>query len=70
MDEHIVRILNVELITHNVRRFTVGKPEGYSFTSGQATEVSVNSPEWKDEKRPFTFTCLNTDPYLEFTIKI
>jgi len=32
--------------------------------------VSVNTPELKNEKRPFTFTCLNSEPYLEFTIKI
>jgi ferredoxin-NADP reductase len=36
---------------------------------GQATEVSINSLKWRNEKRPFTFTCLNSKPYLEFTIK-
>ncbi|MFL5788194.1 MAG: flavodoxin reductase, partial [Flavisolibacter sp.] len=25
--------------------------------------------KWREEKRPFTFTGLNEDPYLEFTIK-
>lgn len=70
MEEHIVRILSVEPVTHDVRRFRVEKPAGYGFVPGQATEVSVNKPGWKDEKRPFTFTCLNLDPYLEFTIKI
>ena len=57
-------------VTHDVKRFRVEKPEGYSFIPGQATEVSINTPELKDEKRPFTFTCLNREPYLEFTIKI
>ncbi len=70
MDEYIVKILSVEPITHDVRRFRIEKPEGYSFVPGQATEVSVNTSKWKDEKRPFTFTCLNSAPYLEFTIKI
>lgn len=56
-------------VTHNVHRIRFGKPEGYKFTPGQATDVSVNKPDWADEKRPFTFTCLNDDPYLEFTIK-
>ncbi len=70
MEQHIVKILKAESVTHDVRRFTVEKPEGYSFTPGQATEVSLTKPELKDEKRPFTFTCLNEDPNLEFTIKI
>ena len=70
MEEHIVKILSVEFITHDVKRFTVEKPKNYSFTPGQATEVSLNKPGLKDEKRPFTFTGLNDDPNLEFTIKI
>lgn len=70
MEEHIVKILDITPITHDVRRFRVEKPAGYTFLPGQATEVSVNKPEWKDEKRPFTFTALNSAPYLEFTIKI
>jgi ferredoxin-NADP reductase len=70
MEEHIVRILNIEQVTHDVKRFQVEKPAGYSFIPGQATDVSVNSAALRDEKRPFTFTSLNSDPYLEFTIKI
>jgi ferredoxin-NADP reductase len=70
MEEHLVKILKAEFVTHDVRRFVVKKPEGYSFTAGQATEVSLNKPELKDEKRPFTFTGLNENPNLEFTIKI
>ena len=70
MEEHIVRILHTEQVTHDVRRFQVEKPEGYSFIPGQATEVSVNKPEFINKKGPFTFTCLNSDPFLEFTIKI
>lgn len=70
MEEHIVKIIGIEQVTHDVKRFQLEKPHGYSFIPGQATEVSINSPELKDEKRPFTFTCLNREPYLEFTIKI
>lgn len=32
-------------------------------------EVTINKPDWLKEKRPFTFTCLPEDDYLEFTIK-
>jgi len=70
MEEHIVKILSIERVTHDVKRFRVEKPEGYSFNPGQATEVSINTTELKNEKRPFTFTSMIRDPFLEFTIKI
>ena len=70
MEEHIVKILNIEQVTHDVRRFQFEKPAGYAFIPGQATDVSINSPVLKNEKRPFTFTSLNSSDYLEFTIKI
>ncbi|MEI9944770.1 MAG: hypothetical protein WDN26_11175 [Chitinophagaceae bacterium] len=34
MEEHIVRILSVEPVTHNVRRFKVEKPANYTFIPG------------------------------------
>ncbi len=70
MEEHLVKIIKTEQVTHDVKRFQVEKPEGYSFVSGQATEVSINTRKLLLEKRPFTFTSINSDPYLEFTIKI
>lgn len=69
METHIVRILSIRPITHDVRSYRVEKPAGYSFVPGQATEVALNKPEWKAERRPFTFTSLNEEPTLEFTIK-
>lgn len=70
MEEHILKIIAIEPVTHNVKHFKVEKPEGYQFIPGQATEVAVNKPKWKDERRPFTFTSLNDWDHLEFTIKI
>jgi ferredoxin-NADP reductase len=67
--EHIVKILSVTPVTHNVRAYRLTKPEGFIFTPGQATDVSINREGWKDQLRPFTFTSLNEWPYLEFTIK-
>jgi ferredoxin-NADP reductase len=67
--EQIVKILSAKYVTHNVRQFRLEKPSDYSFIPGQATELSINLEQWKEEKRPFTFTCLNSDDYLEFTIK-
>ena len=70
MEEHIVKILDIEEVTHDVKSFKVEKPKGYSFMPGQATEVSINVPALRNEKRPFTFTSLNSSDFLEFTIKI
>jgi ferredoxin-NADP reductase len=67
---YTVKIFSIAKVTHNVRRFRFEKPEGYHFNPGQATEVSINKPGWEEERRPFTFTCLNEESYLEFTIKI
>jgi ferredoxin-NADP reductase len=67
---HTVKIIHIENVTHNVKRFQFEKPKDYHFNPGQATEVSVNKPGWEEERRPFTFTSLNEESYLEFTIKI
>lgn len=64
------RIINIEDVTHDVKQFTLEKPEGYEFEPGQATEVAVDKKGWRDKKRPFTFTSLNDDEFLQFTIKI
>lgn len=69
MESHIVKISSIQDVTHDVKRFRIEKPAGYQFTPGQATEVSINKPGWEDERRPFTFTSLNQQPWLEFTIK-
>lgn len=66
----VVKILEANFISHDVKRFVVEKPPGYTFIPGQGTEVSINTPEWKDQTRPFTFTGLNKWDYLEFMIKI
>ena len=70
MKPAIVKILSTEFVTHNVRRFKLERPEGLRFVPGQAADVSINTPELKDEKRPFTFTGLAEWDHLEFTIKI
>jgi len=69
MAKHLVKIKSIEHITHDVLKIVVEKPQHYTFTPGQATEIAINKSGWKDKKRPFTFTCLPTDGYLEFSIK-
>jgi ferredoxin-NADP reductase len=70
MDSYIVKVLQTEFVTQNVKRFVVEKPAGYSFMPGQATDVAINHPGLATELRPFTFTSHTTDHYLEFIIKI
>lgn len=65
-----IKILKVEPLNHNVRRFVTTKPEGFTYTPGQATEVSIDKDGMREEKRPFTFTSLPDEAQLEFTIKI
>jgi ferredoxin-NADP reductase len=69
MEKHVVKILSIHDVTHNVRAYRMEKPPGYRFEPGQATDVSINKDGWREERRPFTFTSLNEFPYLEFTIK-
>lgn len=69
MDTFKIKVREVKPVTHDVFSFKTDKPTGYAFTPGQATELSILKDEWKDEKRPFTFTCLPDDDFLEFTIK-
>ena len=69
MKPHIVKIKSIDKITHDVLQIVTEKPPSYTFTPGQANEISINKAGWKDEKHPFTFTCLPEDDYLEFTIK-
>ena len=68
--EKIIKIKEIENLTHDVKRFLCEKPIGYHFIPGQATEVSINKDKWREERRPFTFTSLGDSPDLEFVIKI
>ncbi len=69
MKQTIVKVKSVDKVTHDVLKIVTEKPQKYIFVSGQATEVSINKNGWKDKKRPFTFTSLPDNVYLEFTIK-
>ncbi|HKK44251.1 MAG TPA: FAD-binding oxidoreductase [Balneolaceae bacterium] len=66
---HKVQIREIKNVTHDVRQYTFDKPDGYEFEPGQATEVAIDKDGWRDKKRPFTFTSLNDEPHLQFTIK-
>jgi ferredoxin-NADP reductase len=66
---YTLKINDIQPVTHDVRQYTYEKPDGYEFEPGQATEVSIDKEGWRDANHPFTFTSLNEDPDLQFTIK-
>lgn len=69
MENFHLKVIAVKQVTHNVRSYTIEKPESYAYTPGQATELSIFKQGWEKEKRPFTFTSLPNNDHLEFTIK-
>ena len=69
MEKQIVKIIDTFFITHDVKSFIVERPGNFQFEPGQATELAIYKKGWKDEKRPFTFTNLPGDEFLQFIIK-
>jgi cytochrome-b5 reductase len=66
---HSVNLLMSQFVTHDVKRFIVSKPAGFSVVPGQGVELAINRPGLSDQGRPFTPTGLADDRVLEFTIK-
>lgn len=69
INEQTVKVLKIDFETHDVKRIITEKPEGYTFNPGQATNVSINTLRFRNEKRTFTFTSKPKDNVLEFIIK-
>ena len=69
METYNVKIMSTGPITRDVLQIFTEKPAGLVFRPGQAVDVSINREGWQDEKRPFTFTSLPDDDFLQFTIK-
>jgi ferredoxin-NADP reductase len=65
----ILKILSIEFITRDVLQILTEKPPSLEFTPGQAADISISKEGWKEEIRPFTFTGLPDDKFLQFTIK-
>ncbi len=64
-----VKIKNIEHLTPDVLKIVLEKPEGLTFIPGQAADVAINKPEWKEEVRTFTFVSFPNDDHVEFNIK-
>tara|TARA_R110002049_G_scaffold297831_2_gene487213 strand:+ start:1001 stop:1672 length:672 start_codon:yes stop_codon:yes gene_type:complete len=69
MNKQPVKIKSIAHATHDVLNIVTEKPKQLQFEPGQATEIFINKSGWQNEGRPFTFTCLPKDDYLEFMIK-
>lgn len=69
MAQHVIKIKTVDHVTHDVLKIRTERPTDYTFEPGQATLVSINKEGWEKKKRPFTFTNLPHEDFLEFTIK-
>jgi len=67
--EHHATLLTSQFVTHDVKRFTFSRPDGFAFEPGQGVELAIDKPGWEKEGRPFTPTSLSEDKVLEFTIK-
>ncbi|MCK0157253.1 FAD-binding oxidoreductase [Cellulophaga sp. F20128] len=64
------KILHKQQINHNVIRFQIQKPYGYTFAPGQAIDLSIDQPGYELDVAPFTITNTNDSPFLELYIKI
>lgn len=64
------KVLHKQEINHNVICFQIQKPYGYTFTPGQAIDLSIDQPGYELEVAPFTITNTKESPFLELYIKI
>ena len=69
MKNEAVKIKSIDHVTHDVLRIVTERPSEAIFHPGQATEIFIDKQGWQNEGRPFTFTGLPDQDYLEFTIK-
>ncbi len=68
--EYRTEILHMGFVTHDVKQFIVGRPDGFEYQPGQGVEVAVDADRLREEGRPFTPTSPVDAPTLEFLIKV
>ena len=64
-----VKIVSIGHLTHDVLKIVAERPASLEYVPGQAADISINKPGWEKELRPFTFTSLPGEEYIEFTTK-
>ncbi|MBK9397923.1 MAG: flavodoxin reductase [Saprospiraceae bacterium] len=65
----VVKIISIEHLTHDVIKIVAEKPKDLLYEPGQAVDVSINKKGWEEKLRAFTFTSLQNEDNIEFTIK-
>ena len=65
----IVKIKSIEHLTPDVIQIIAQKPPLLAYKPGQAVDVSINKPDWKEVLSAFTFTSLPENDFIAFTIK-
>ena len=66
---HIVKIISIKHITHDVLEIIAEKPADLHYRPGQAVDFAINQPHWESEWRSFTFTSHPTENQIAFNIK-
>lgn len=66
---HRLPLRSISSVTHDTVQLTLPKPDGYTWSPGQATEVAIDREGWREEKRPFTFVNDPDGDTIEFVIK-
>ena len=66
---HIVKIISLKHITHDVLEIIAEKPADLQYRPGQAVDFAINQPNWENQWRSFTFTSHPTENKIVFNIK-
>jgi ferredoxin-NADP reductase len=69
MNQHVVKILKVDVLTSETKKFIVEKPSGYNFSAGQCASLAINWPGLENKKRAYSIASLPNELVLEFIIK-
>ena len=64
------KVLHKQEINHNVMRFQIERPYGYTFTAGQTIDLSIDRPGYELEAAPVTIINDMESAVLELVIKI
>ncbi len=60
MGNHILKIVSISNLTHDVLRFTTNKAVGFDFELGQAANLAINRSGWlKRRKAIFLYEFAN-----------
>lgn len=68
--QHRARIVYRETVARNVHLYLLDKPEDFTFMPGQAINVALDEPQWREDKHPFMITSRPGNPRLELIVKM